>query len=116
MQKTFSINCNWTKSTLNGEGWENADELFEALASLPEKTFSENGLLVKTDFIAGLRKLIVNIELDGDAVKEAKQMTTPGSILEALNSDYLFIRSRYMQKRKKLKEQLSLISSLIGRR
>jgi hypothetical protein len=114
MQNTFSINCNWTKSILNGTGWEIADELFEALRNLPDWTFSENGLPTKTDFITGLRKLIVSIELDGDSVKEAKQMTAPGSILESLSSDYLFIRGRYVQKRKKLKQQLLQINSFIS--
>lgn len=103
MQNTFSISCKWSKSILNAAGWESTDQLIEKLRFVPEKEFFENGFPVKADFIARLRKLIVSIEIDGDSVKEAKQMTAPGSVFESLSPEYLFLRNRYLRKRTKLK-------------
>ena len=114
MQNTFSIECNWSKSILAGEGWESAEKLFEKLNAVPETSFSEHGMLPKAVFISGLRKLILSLELDGDSLKEAKQMTSPGSLFQSLNSDYLFMRGRYLQKRKKLKDQLQIINRIVA--
>jgi hypothetical protein len=61
------------------------NQLIDKLGLGPEKEFFENGLAAKTDFIACLAKLIVSIERSGDSVKEAKQMTAPGSVIESLS-------------------------------
>jgi hypothetical protein len=112
MQNISSISCRWTQSILTENGWNGRDELINHLDSISENKYVENNLQSKAIFIQSIRRLITAIEVDGDAVKEAKQMTRAGSILESLNCDYLFIRNRYLEKRKKLREQLLVVNAL----
>lgn len=113
MHAINSLSCYWSQPILKAYGWKNSGELFEYLRSVSEDTYSKKSFPEKAVFIQNVRRLIVSLELEGDAVKDAKQMTAPGSIMESLKSDYLFIRSRYLKKCKKLKEQLTSINTLL---
>lgn len=112
MQTIGKLSCKWSRSILYENGWKSPEELIEYLRSVSETKYAEKNLPDKSVFIQHIQRLIVAIELDGDAVKEGKQMTSAGSIFESLSSDYLFIRSRYLQKRTKLKEQLKAVGSI----
>jgi hypothetical protein len=113
MPNTSHLNDRWTGSILWKNGWQSRGQLFDQLNSIAENKYTESNLGSKDVFIQRIRRLIMSIELDGDAVKEAKQMTAPGSIFDSLNYDYLFMRSKYLEKRKKLKELLSIVARVL---
>jgi hypothetical protein len=112
MQAISNLSCYWSQPIFKEYGWKNCNDLIDYLRSVSKETYAEKNFPGKAVFIQSVRRLIVTIELDGDAVKDAKQMTRPGSLLDSLSTDYLFIRNRYLQNRKKLKEQLELIKRM----
>lgn len=97
---------------LKEHNFSSSEELFSFLDGVPVEQFAALGLDRKPRFIYQIRVLIHYLELEGQVLMDSNKMTTSGSILEGLRSDYNAMRRSYQVKLKKLNEQLSLISLL----
>lgn len=107
------INSYWTKAIFKKVSNYSCRRTFYLLENLDEKSFSDNNLIAKQVFIENLRTLVESIEKTGDIMRESRDMLAPGSIFEGyFSGQYGSLRTSYINERKKLEKQLTLIKIL----